>query len=184
MILSGQSIRKLCKQKRYRYQTKPWVHSGDEWNISLADSERIEEDNPDAMLVPFSERGVQNGRSYGLSVAGYDIRIKDGLRLYPGEFQLASSVERFKMPTDILGLVKDKSSWARQGISVFNTVIEPGWEGWLTLELVNNSKNEVLIKDGDPIAQVIFQKLDHPAEKPYEGKYHMQEDRPVEARFE
>jgi dCTP deaminase len=123
------------------------------------------------LISPFNERTVQNGKSYGLSSAGYDIRIKDGIRLYPGEFQLGVSVEEFNMTSNVMAFVKDKSSWARRGVSVFNTVIEPNWEGFLTLEIVNHSKDEILIKDGDPIAQVIFQYLDDRTEQPYEGKY-------------
>lgn len=133
------------------------------------------------MVTPFVEKTVQNGKSYGLSHAGYDIRIKDGIRLYPGEFQLGSTVERFKMPTNVIGFVKDKSSWARRGISLFNTVIEPGWEGFLTLEIVNHSKEEVMIFDGDPIAQVIFEFLSEPTETPYEGKYQNAGDFPQAA---
>jgi dCTP deaminase len=136
------------------------------------------------LLSPFVERGTANGKSYGLSVAGYDIRIRQDVFLRPGDFALASTVEKFHMPDDVLGLVKDKSSWARSGLSVFNTVIEPGWSGFLTLELVNHSPNNLRIAAGDPIAQVLFQELLEPAERPYAGKYQDQEDAPVAARHE
>lgn len=133
---------------------------------------------------PFVERGVIRGRSYGLSVAGYDIRIAQDMILFGGDFKLASSVERFDMPDDVLAEVKDKSSWAREGLSVFNTVIEPGWRGYLTLELKNQGKKHIVLQAGDPIAQVLFYRLDEPAEAPYSGKYQDQENMPVPARLE
>lgn len=135
-------------------------------------------------VTPFEDRGVIRGRSYGLSVAGYDIRVAEDIALWPGDFRLASSVERFTMPDDVLALVKDKSSWARLGLSVFNTVIEPGWEGWLTLELKNQGNKSLRIESGDPIAQILFERLDEPTEQPYSGKYQNQEAGPQVARFE
>lgn len=135
-------------------------------------------------VQPFEERGVVRGRSYGLSVAGYDIRIAESITLRPGQFALASSVERFTMPADVLALVKDKSSWARLGLSVFNTVIEPGWRGYLTLELKNHGNEGLRILNGDPIAQILFERLDAPTETPYSGKYQDQESGPQVARLE
>lgn len=135
-------------------------------------------------VEPFEERGVIRGRSYGLSVAGYDIRVAETITLMPGQFSLASSVERFTMPDDVLALVKDKSSWARLGLSVFNTVVEPGWCGFLTLELKNHGNKSLRIEGGDPIAQILFERLDEPTEQPYSGKYQNQEAGPQVARFE
>lgn len=135
-------------------------------------------------VSPFEERGVIRGRSYGLSVAGYDIRVAETLTLMPGQFSLASSVEWFAMPCDVLALVKDKSSWARVGLSVFNTVLEPGWFGFLTLELKNQGNTTLRILSGDPIAQILFERLDAPTESPYSGKYQNQEAGPQAARFE
>jgi dCTP deaminase len=135
-------------------------------------------------IHPFEERGVIRGRSYGLSAAGYDIRAAEGITLMPGMFALTSSVERFRMPNDVLALVKDKSSWARLGLSVFNTVIEPGWCGFLTLELKNQGSDLLHINSGDPIAQILFERLDEPTERAYDGKYQNQEAGPQRARFE
>lgn len=146
------------------------------------------------MIEPFVERGVQNGKSYGLSSCGYDIRIgkikshiEDPDHLYLSvsrPFVLASSVERFKIPKDICGIVHDKSSWAREGLAVQNTVLEPGWEGYLTLELSLHGTNPIRINKGDPIAQIIFHKLDEETILPYVGKYQNQPNRPVESIHE
>ena len=125
-----------------------------------------------------------NGVSHGLSEAGYDIRVKQDIRLTSKDrFMLASTVERFTMPDHLVGVVHDKSTWARQGLSVFNTVIEPGWEGYLTLELVYHGNDEIIIPAGSGIAQVLFYALLDTAHYG-DGKYQNQPDRPVEAKFE
>jgi dCTP deaminase len=134
------------------------------------------------LVAPFvSEKTIQNGMSYGCSLAGYDIRIAESFSIWPGEFTLASSIEVFNMPPNVIGLVHDKSTWARRGLSLFNTVIEPGWKGTLTLELIPHMP--VTIHAGDPIAQVIFMYTDQETEG-YNGKYQFQSKGPLEAIFE
>lgn len=129
------------------------------------------------------EKRKEKGMSWGLSEAGYDIRIKDEVVLTPWRrFSIASSVERFRMPDNLLGIVHDKSTLARQGLSVFNTVIEPGWEGWLTIELDYKAWGILRLERGTPIAQVLFHEVKHPAH--YSGKYQNQPDEPVQAILE
>lgn len=137
-----------------------------------------------APLSPFEERTRHNGFTYGLGPAGYDIRIAEEVLLNPGDFRLASSMERFMMPNNLLGVVHDKSTWARLGLCVQNTVIEPGWEGFLTLELTNHQKGEIWMQPGTPICQVIFHILDESTEYPYEGKYQNQKQGVQEAILE
>lgn len=140
-----------------------------------------------------------HGVSHGLGEAGYDIRLKQHITFgktsrterivlvddempQPGRFVIASAIEEFDMPTDLVGIVHDKSTWARRGLSVFNTVIEPGWKGFLTLELVYHGEGILAIPAGAGIAQVVFHQTScHVA---YDGKYQHQADRPVEALYE
>jgi len=137
-----------------------------------------------AMIEPFCERDKTGGMSYGLSSCGYDIRIAEHINLEPGGFALGSTIEMFRIPKDVTAVVHDKSSWGRKGLAVQNTVLEPGWEGFLTIELSNHSKLWISIVQGMPIAQLIFHKLDHTTEQPYTGKYQNQEPGPQEARYE
>jgi dCTP deaminase len=133
-----------------------------------------------AMLT---EKRREHGVSYGLAEAGYDIRIKQEVVLYPdARFALASALEEFDMPASLVGIVHDKSTWARRGLSVFNTVIEPGWKGFLTLELIYHGSTYLRIPAGAGIAQVLFHRTATVAR--YEGKYQNQPDRPVEARHD
>ncbi len=150
----------------------------------------------------FREKKSNKDTSYGLAEAGYDIRIKQEVKFSPnnrdghcivrvwqddenhscgiGRFTLASTIEEFQMPENLMGVVHDKSTWARRGLSVFNTVIEPGWKGFLTLELVYHGHSELIIPAGSGIAQVIFHQVTEPAA--YRGKYQNQENRPVGPR--
>lgn len=137
------------------------------------------------------EKRREHGVSWGLSEAGYDIRIKQSIWFRPdggvvvddkyknGNFTIASAIEEFQMPNNLVGIVHDKSSWARRGLSVFNTVIEPGFFGFLTLELVYHGRDELHIPAGAGIAQVILHQTSESAS--YNGKYQNQPDRPVEA---
>ncbi len=136
------------------------------------------------IFTPFAERTKVNGMSYGLGPAGYDVRVADSLYLRPGQAALAFTLEHFDMPTDVLGTVKDKSTWARRFLAVQNTVIEPGWRGHLTLELSNHGREVLFIQKGDPIAQIILQLLDEPTEQPYDGKYQDQPAQAVSAIYE
>jgi dCTP deaminase len=131
-----------------------------------------------------SDKNKAHGVSWGLTEAGYDIRVKQTISFFKdcgSTFVLASSVEEFDMPNDLVGIVHDKSTWARQGLSVFNTVIEPGWKGFLTLELVYHGSSYLTVPEGSGIAQVIFHQLTDSS--CYTGKYQDQEDLPVKAKF-
>lgn len=123
------------------------------------------------LLTPFHERTKAHGMTFGVGPAGYDVRIDTRVELEPGAFALAATLERFDMDIDILGIVHDKSTWARRGLALQNTVIEPGWRGYLTIELSNHGNERLVIEAGTPIAQIIFHVLDRPADKPYTGRY-------------
>ena len=129
----------------------------------------------------YPDKHRAHGVSYGLSEAGYDIRIKQELTFNRADrFHIASALELFQMPDDLVAVVHDKSTWARRGLSVFNTVIEPGWKGYLTLELVYHGKGKLVVPAKAGIAQCLFHRITKPAA--YSGKYQDQPDMPIEAR--
>lgn len=138
---------------------------------------------PLPMIDPFEQRTqhVVAGTTFGLGPCTYDVRVKDETRLWPGEFRLAVTLERFVMPLDVCATVMDKSSLARRGIAVQNTHIDPGWEGWLTLELANHGTEKILLGAGYPVAQIKFEMLDFKTQLPYTGKYQNQPAVPVPA---
>lgn len=170
-ILSAQSIRELCEPAVVGTETE------------------YQQANFKPMIAPFSrDQRVVNGKTYGLSACGYDIRVAEDVQLYGGDFRLASSMEYFIIPPNVRPTVHDKSSWIRQGMFVGNTVLEPGWRGYLTLELFTGQNMPghlpLDIRAGDPIAQICFQWLDMPTDRPYDGKYQNQPAGPQGAIYE
>lgn len=131
--------------------------------------------------------------SYGLSSFGYDCRIDNKFRLFrptihgsvvdpknmdeetldycigtevlipPHSYILGSSVEYFKIPPNIMCIVLGKSTYARCGIIVNVTPLEPGWEGNITIEISNSSPLPAKIYADEGIAQILFFKGDTPA---------------------
>ncbi len=159
------------------------------------------------MITPFSDRQVREGViSYGVSSYGYDIRIGDEFKIFtninstvvdpknfderslidfkgdvciipPNSFALASSVEYFKIPRDILVICLGKSTYARCGIIVNITPLEPEWEGHITVEISNTTPLPAKIYGNEGIAQLIFLRADELCEISYKdkaGKYQSQ----------
>ena len=160
----------------------------------------IEED----MISPFEDKQVREGKiSYGLSSYGYDARVSEEFKIFtnvnseivdpknfkstnfvtkngteciipPNSFALARTVEKFKIPKDILVICLGKSTYARCGIIVNVTPLEPGWEGYVTLEFSNTTPLPAKIYANEGVAQFIFLKGTETPEVTYadrKGKY-------------
>ncbi len=128
-----------------------------------------------------------SGLSYGLDEAGYSIRLHDthpssDMLLQPGVMHLAVSLEYVAIPTNVIAEVRNKSTLARLGLWQPTTTLEPGWRGFITLELVYFGRGNFKLEPEMPIGQIIFSWLDGHA-PPYEGKYQDQPPEPVTARF-
>lgn len=156
------------------------------------------------MIEPFVEKQVGSGViSYGLSSYGYDMRVADEFRIFtnvysavvdpkhfseqsmveykgdicivpPNSFALARSVEYFRIPRSVLTITVGKSTYARTGIITNVTPFEPGWEGYVTLEISNTTPLPAKIYANEGIAQVIFLEADEECEVSYadrKGKY-------------
>lgn len=122
------------------------------------------------------------GFTGGLTECGYDICIAQDVTLFLGRrFVLASSIEEFNMPNNLMGRVLNKSSWARLGLDAsMTTNIEPGWKGFLTLELRYSKVMPLRLEAGMPIAQVIFESILEPTE--YKGGYQNQPNCPIQSK--
>ncbi len=156
------------------------------------------------MIKPFIPEQKKEGKiSYGLSSFGYDARVSDEFKIFtdvdsaivdpknfrnnsfvsrktaeciipPNSFVLASTVEYFKIPKDVLVICLGKSTYARCGIIVNVTPLEPGWEGHVTLEFSNTTPLPAKIYANEGAAQFVFLKGDEEPEVTYEkrnGKY-------------
>jgi dCTP deaminase len=89
--------------------------------------------------------------------------------LHPGEFVLGSTLERIRLPDDLVARLEGKSSLGRLGLLIHSTAgfIDPGWDGHVTLELSNVANLPITIYRGMKIGQVSFVQLSEPAEAPY-----------------
>ena len=159
------------------------------------------------MIDPFVERVEGQGRiSYGLSSYGYDIRLADEYKIFtnvygavvdpkafdpkafvdyrgphcvipPNSFVLARSVENFNIPRQVLAICLGKSTFARCGIIVNVTPLEPCWTGHLTIEISNTTPLPAKVYSGEGIAQLLFFEGDELCETSYadrKGKYQAQ----------
>ncbi len=145
--------------------------------------------------------------SYGLSSFGYDIRVSNHFRIFtnvyntvvdpknfdpkglieieadvcmipPNSFALALSVEKFRIPRNVIAICVGKSTYARCGIIVNVTPFEPGWEGRAVLEISNTTNLPAKIYANEGLAQVLFFESDQECEVSYadrKGKYQNQD---------
>ncbi|MCC6913707.1 MAG: dCTP deaminase [Rhodospirillaceae bacterium] len=156
------------------------------------------------MITPFADRQHREGIiSYGVSSYGYDARVSREFKIFtnvdsavvdpkdfsnagfvdrdtdvcvipPNSFALARTVEYFKIPRDTLVICLGKSTYARCGIIVNVTPLEPEWEGHVTLEFSNTTTLPAKIYANEGAAQFIFLKADSVCETSYadrKGKY-------------
>lgn len=159
------------------------------------------------MIDPFVEGQVRAGViSYGLSSYGYDIRVADEYKVFtnvnnaivdpkhfdpasfvdfkgeaciipPNSFVLARTVEYFRIPRDVLAICLGKSTYARCGLIVNVTPLEPEWQGCLTLEISNTTPLPARVYSNEGIAQILFLQSDELCEVSYadrKGKYQEQ----------
>ncbi len=160
------------------------------------------------MIRPFEEKQVREGViSYGLSSYGYDLRVADEFKIFtnvnstivdpkkfdarsfvefqgptcivpPNSFALARSVEYFKIPRNVLTICLGKSTYARCGIIVNVTPLEPEWEGFVTLEISNTTPLPARVYSNEGLCQIIFLESDELCETSYKdkkGKYQAQQ---------
>ncbi len=96
----------------------------------------------------------------------------DPFILHPGEFVLGSTLERVALPDDLVARLEGKSSLGRLGLLIHSTAgyVDPGWDGFLTLELSNVANLPITIYPEMKIGQISFFRLTTPAEVPYGSK--------------
>jgi len=120
-------------------------------DVHLADWGQIENNDTASPI-----RVVDLKVGQGLQLTPIDLRA--GIALRPGQFLLAETREKFKLPEDLSGMFTLRSRYARNGLDHSTSlVLRPGWEGHLVLELWNRTQwHSILLKAGEPIGQVHF----------------------------
>lgn len=108
--------------------------------------------------------------------------------LQPGDFVLATTMESFSLPTDLLARLEGRSSLGRLGIVVHSTasVFDPGWNGVAVLELGNLGRMPVALYPGMRICALTFEELSSPSKQPYTRKKsakYVNQDAPIASRI-
>ncbi|HVC26118.1 MAG TPA: dCTP deaminase [Acidimicrobiales bacterium] len=98
-----------------------------------------------------------------------EVREDDALILHPGEFVLGATLERVALPDDLVGRLEGKSSLGRLGLLIHSTAgfVDPGFDGYLTLELSNVANLPITVYPGMKIGQISFLAMTTPADTPY-----------------
>jgi dCTP deaminase len=98
-----------------------------------------------------------------------EVKPDEAFILHPGEFVLGSTLERVALPDDLVARLEGKSSLGRLGLLIHSTAgyVDPGWDGYLTLELSNVANLPITIYPGMKIGQISFFRLTTPADTPY-----------------
>jgi len=181
------------------FEVLPMAVMSDRWIRKMAQEQE--------MIKPFAENQVREGViSYGISSYGYDLRVADEFKIFtnanstivdpkhfdersfvefrgpvciipPNSFALARSVEYFKIPRNILTICVGKSTYARCGIIVNVTPLEPEWEGFVTLEISNTAPLPARVYSNEGLCQLVFFNADQVCEISYKdkkGKYQAQ----------
>lgn len=89
--------------------------------------------------------------------------------LHPNQFALGTTIEYFKIPTNVMARVEGKSSWGRVGLMVHVTAgyVDPGFEGQITLEFKNITNHDIILTPGIPIGQISIHTMEESPIKPY-----------------
>ncbi len=161
------------------------------------------------MINPFVDKLVHKGISHGLGTFGYDIRCGDEFKIFsnvkgavcdpknftedsfitvkgedsvlipPNSFALAASIEYFKMPRRITGLVTAKSTYARTGLGTPSSVLEGGWRGNLVMEFANHTNLPIRLYANSGAAQILFFEGEEPETSYAEGSRKYQDQRGI-----
>lgn len=182
MILSAQTIRARVEAALARVRREHLLIGSLDLPMHPGFADSYFSSVGELMIMPFNERRVAEGKTFGLSSAGYDVRLAQTLWVWPFWGRLGSIMEYIDLPPDLTCIIRDKSSNARRFITVQNTTAEPGWRGYLTVEITRHLPWPVRLKKGTPIAQLVFELLDRTTDQPYQGRYQNQPPRPVKAK--
>ncbi len=116
-----------------------------------------------------------------------EVKPDEPFILHPGEFVLGSTAERIGIPNDLVARLEGKSSLGRLGLLIHSTAgyVDPGWDGYLTLELSNVANLPITLYPGMKIGQISFFKLTTPADVPYgaAGNKYQGQRGPTPSRF-
>lgn len=168
MVLSDRDIKKALKTGKIKITPAPDldVQLGScSLDLRLGNAFRIFESGMHAVIDPSKSASKEFTK---------EIIVEEGKAfiIQPGDFVLATTVEKLEVPDDLLGSLEGRSSIGRLGIIIHSTAasVDPGMRGHITLELANMGKLPVALYPGMRICSISFEQLSSPAEVPYYKK--------------
>lgn len=136
---------------------------------ALSDNEILEATKTGLLSIkPFSKER--------LTPAGYDFACNKDASINPQKYELISTYEVVQLSAQILATIHLKSSFAREGIIGSFAIVDPGFNGNLTLSLFNSGNETIHLIEKEPIVHIVFYRTGTPSSNPYKGKYQNSKD--------
>lgn len=160
MILSDRTIRDMIVEKTLKITplSEEQIQPASV-DIRLGNTFSIVDDTPSGIITLDSE-------------IKYKTITAEKYLILPGQFVLATTMEFFELPDDLTAFVEGRSSLGRMGLFIQNAGwVDPGFKGEITLELFNANRCAIELTAGRRVGQLVFAKMDHAAQDPYNGKY-------------
>lgn len=171
MILSDRDIKQQVKDGRIVVSSPTDDHENhifaSSWDFRLGKHFKVYKKSRLAVLDPMKMQNAENlTKLYTIEEPGEPFVV------HPGDFVLGVTMEKVKLPNDIVARVEGRSSLGRLGIIVHSTAgfIDAGFEGTITLEITNINNVPVALYPGMRVCQLAFETMSSPAEVPYHAK--------------
>ncbi|MDD5171734.1 MAG: dCTP deaminase [Candidatus ainarchaeum sp.] len=161
MILSDKDIRKMLKEGKIEIEPLDESQIGPaSVDLTLSDEWYFFKAEYAGKIVDLKETGFDKA---------FELKKGKSVTLKPGELCLGKTVERLKLPDDVMGTLEGRSRYARMGIIIHTTsaIVQPGSDNRQILEIVNLAPFPIKIHAGMRLSQVVFKRLESPTSKPY-----------------
>jgi len=185
MVLSDRDIKVYLKSKKIQIEPEPdlaEVLGSCSIDLRLGNTFRIFEHSKHAFIDPYDAKSTNEVTKL------IKVREKEPFILHPNDFVLATTIERFTLPNDLLARLEGRSSLGRLGIVVHSTasIFEPGWSGKVVMELGNLGRMPVALYPGMRICALTFEKLTSEVAVPYyrkKGAKYINQDSPLSSNM-
>lgn len=169
MILSDRDIQKYLNSGKIKISPAPDLTTqlgSVSIDLRLGNSFRVFEHSRYPFFDPY-DKNIPDDLTTVVTV-----KEKEPFILQPGDFVLATTVESFSLPGDLLARLEGRSSLGRLGIIVHSTasIFEPGWNGKVVMEMGNMGRMPVALYPGMKVCALTFEELSSPASIPYNKK--------------
>jgi len=161
MILSDKDIKRMLKEKKIVIQPLDDDQIGPaSVDLTLSDEWYFFKNRMSKRVVDLKDTGFE---------MAFDLRKSRVIVLKPGELCLGKTLERIRLPNDVMGKLEGRSRYARMGLIIHTTsaLVQPGSDNRQILEICNLAPFPIRLHAGMRVSQVVFERLESPTSKPY-----------------